>query len=190
MTKKFLSSVNLKFDRWLWKTIGHLTYAASSFVHHLIANSEFKLELQSRNDQFGSKSTIFLTVRPWNWSYSPETTKWGHDLCDFDLWPLTLTFCIDIMSVNGNIFCKFHDDTMTGTLTKRCDGWTEGRTDRQTDGRTDGWKEVFLELLVAATNQFQPLTMDTTIASWETSEAYFRSLHTVVKYLLVDISIL
>ena len=26
-----------------------------------------------------------------NWSYSPETVKLGVDLCDIDLWPLTLT---------------------------------------------------------------------------------------------------
>ena len=56
----FLSRVTLKFDRWPWKTIGHLFYATSSFMHHLIAISEFKLELQFGNSQFGSKSTIFL----------------------------------------------------------------------------------------------------------------------------------
>ena len=54
------------FEKWPWKTIGHLFYAASTFVHHFIANGEFKLELQSGNAQFGSKSTIFLAVRPWN----------------------------------------------------------------------------------------------------------------------------
>ena len=52
----------------LKKTIGQLSYAASTFVHHFIANGEFKLELQSGNAQFGSKSTIFLTVWPWNFS--------------------------------------------------------------------------------------------------------------------------
>ena len=56
----FLSRVTLKFGRWPWKTTGHLSYAASSFVYHFIAIGEFKLELQSRNAQFGSKSTIFL----------------------------------------------------------------------------------------------------------------------------------
>ena len=45
----FLSSVTLKFDGWPWKTIGHLFYVASSFVHHFIAISGFKLELQSGN---------------------------------------------------------------------------------------------------------------------------------------------
>ena len=49
-----------------------------------------------------------------NSSYSPETDKLGFDLCDLDLWPLTLTFCMDITFVNGNNSWKFHDDTMTG----------------------------------------------------------------------------
>ena len=41
----FLPHVILKFDGWLWKTIGHLFYATSSFVHHFIAICELKLEL-------------------------------------------------------------------------------------------------------------------------------------------------
>ena len=68
-----------------------------------------------------------------NWSYSPETVKLGRDLCDLNLWPLTLTFCMDVTFVIGNNSWKFHDDTLIGTLSKRCDG----RTDGQTDGRTD-----------------------------------------------------
>ena len=36
---------DLKFDRWHWKTIGHLFYATSSFVHHFIAICKFKMEL-------------------------------------------------------------------------------------------------------------------------------------------------
>ena len=55
----FLSSVTLKFDRWPWKTIGHLFNATSTIVHHFVAIGEFKLELQSGNAQFGSKSMIF-----------------------------------------------------------------------------------------------------------------------------------
>ena len=53
---------DLKFDGWPWKTIGHLSFAASSFVQHFIAIGEFKLELQSGNAQFGSNSTIFRAV--------------------------------------------------------------------------------------------------------------------------------
>ena len=60
----FLSHVTLKLDRWPWKTIGHLFYATSSFVHHFVATGEFKLELQSGNAQSGSKSTIFRAVWP------------------------------------------------------------------------------------------------------------------------------
>ena len=62
----FFSRVTLKFNGWLSKTIGHLLYATSSLVHHFVAIGEFKLELQSGNAQFGSNSTIFLAVWPWN----------------------------------------------------------------------------------------------------------------------------
>ena len=62
----FFSCVTLQFDVWPWKTIGHLFYSTSSFVHHFVANGEFKLELLSRNAQFESNSTIFRAVWPWN----------------------------------------------------------------------------------------------------------------------------
>ena len=68
-----LYSVTLKFDRWPWKTIGHLSFAVSSFVQHFIAIGEFKLELQSGNVQFGWNSTIFRAVWPWNLRYDLET---------------------------------------------------------------------------------------------------------------------
>ena len=55
---------NLTYDHE--KTIGHLFYATSNFMHHFIAICEFILEIQSRNDLFGSKSTIFGAVWPWN----------------------------------------------------------------------------------------------------------------------------
>ena len=67
----FFSRVTLQIDVWPWKTIGHLSYAASSFVHHFITIGEFKLELQSGNAQFWSKSTIL-------------------EPCDLDIWPMTL----------------------------------------------------------------------------------------------------
>ena len=68
---KFLSRVTLEFDVWPWKTIGHLFYVALSFVHHSIDISEFKLELQSGNAQFGSKSMVFVP-------------------CELDIWHMTL----------------------------------------------------------------------------------------------------
>ena len=62
----FLSRVTLKLNWWPWKTKGHLFYTTSSFVHHLEAMGECKLELQTGNAQFGSKLTIFCPVWPWN----------------------------------------------------------------------------------------------------------------------------
>ena len=56
-----LSRMTLKLDGWPWKTIGHLSIVAPSFMHHLKAISESKLELRSGNAQFGSKSTIFFS---------------------------------------------------------------------------------------------------------------------------------
>ena len=141
----FFSRVTLEFDGWPWKTIEHLFNTTSSFVHHFVAIGEIKLELQSGNAQCGSNSTIFRVVWPWyltddlekqqdasskqhqafciisssyvnsNLSYSPETVKFGCDLCDLDLWLLTLTFCMDLTLVIGNHSWKFHDDTMMGT---------------------------------------------------------------------------
>ena len=81
-----LSRVTLKFYIWPWKTIGHLFYATSSFVHHFVAIGEFKLELQSGNAQFGSNSTIFRAVWPWNLMDDLEQGKSeGFESCD---WPI------------------------------------------------------------------------------------------------------
>ena len=108
----FLSRVKLKFDGWPWKTIGHLFYATSSFVHHLIAICQFELELQSGNAKYGSKSAIFLSCVTlkfdgWPWTrqiwgiwklrpaYSPETpnlgqNRWCFVPCDLKIWWMTL----------------------------------------------------------------------------------------------------
>ena len=73
----FFSRATLQFDVWPWKTIGHLFYATSSFVHHFVDIGDFKLELQSGNAQFGSNSTIFRAVWPCNLTYDLEK-KIGH----------------------------------------------------------------------------------------------------------------
>ena len=49
----YVIRVTLKFNGWPWKTIAHLFYATSSFVHHFVPIGEFKLKLQSGNAQFG-----------------------------------------------------------------------------------------------------------------------------------------
>ena len=64
--QQFLKPYDLEIWQMTCETIGHLFYATSSFVHHFIPIGEFKLELQSGNAQFGSKSAIFCPVWPWN----------------------------------------------------------------------------------------------------------------------------
>ena len=66
----------------------------------------------------------------------PKRLNLGFDLCDLDLWPLTLTFYIDITSVTGNKISWWFDD---GNILKNV--WqTDRRADGQTDGQTDGLK--------------------------------------------------
>ena len=60
----------------------------------------------------------------------PNWSKTCFDLCDPDLWPLTLTFGMDITFVNGYYVWIFHEDTMRATFEK---GVTDRRTDRQTE---------------------------------------------------------
>ena len=62
----FFSHVTLQFDRWPWKTIGHLFCTTSSVLHYFVANGVFKLDLESGNAQFGSILTVFRAVWPWN----------------------------------------------------------------------------------------------------------------------------
>ena len=69
----FFSRVTLIFDGWPSKTIGHIFYATSSFVQHVVVIGEFKLELQPRNAQFGSNSTIFRAV--WRWNLTDDLQK-------------------------------------------------------------------------------------------------------------------
>ena len=80
----FFSRVTLSFDEWPWQTIGHLFHGTSSFVHHFVAIGEFKLELQSRNTQSGSNSTIFITVWPWKLMDDLENNR-APFLCYFKL---------------------------------------------------------------------------------------------------------
>ena len=68
-----------------------------------------------------------------NWSYSPETAKWSHDLCDLDLWPWPLAWTLLLsMVITPEYFMVIR--------------WQEhsekGVTDRQTDRRTDRRTEI------------------------------------------------
>ena len=56
------SRLTFKFDGWPWK-IGHLFFTTLSFVHHFKAIGIFKLQLQSRNQQFRPCSKYFGLTR-------------------------------------------------------------------------------------------------------------------------------
>ena len=58
--------MTFKFDGWPQQAIEHLSCITPGFVHHLKPIREFKLQLQNRNAQFGSKLAIFFPVWPWN----------------------------------------------------------------------------------------------------------------------------
>ena len=71
------------------------------------------------------------------------------------LWPWPLTLDLDLFhahhaSVNGNNSWKFHDDTMRGTLSKRCDKRTDGRTDRQAERSVLGaaWSQLTMMMII------------------------------------------
>ena len=97
----FVSHVTFKFDRWPWKTIGHLFYATSSFEHHFVAISKFKLELQSRNAQFGSKLGFF-------------------EPCDLEIWRMNLKKIGHLFKATSSsvhyfiIICKFKLELQSG----------------------------------------------------------------------------
>ena len=66
-----------------WKTIGHLFCTVSSFVHHCKGISEFKLESQSGDAQFGSKSIWFVPCDLGIWQMILKNNR--APLCQFKL---------------------------------------------------------------------------------------------------------
>ena len=92
----FLSWMTLKFDRWPWKKIGQLFCATSSFVYHFLAIGQFKLELQSGNDQFGSKSEILV-------------------MCDLEIWCMTLKNNRAPLLCYFKLCASFHNHSWIGT---------------------------------------------------------------------------
>ena len=76
--------MTLKCDGWPWKTIGHLFYTTSSFVHHFKSIDEFKLELQSGNAQFGSKPAFFVPCYLEIWQMTSKNNR-APLLCCFKL---------------------------------------------------------------------------------------------------------
>ena len=80
----FVSRVTLKFDGWPWKITGHIFYTTLSFVNHFKAIGDFKLEFQSGNAQFGSKSEFFVPCDLEIWQMTLKNNR-AHLLCCFKL---------------------------------------------------------------------------------------------------------
>ena len=105
--QQFHVPCDLDIWRMTLKTIGHLFYAASNFVHHFIAINEFKLELRSQNAQFGSKSMIFFI------------------LCDLQIWQMTLKNNRALLLYYFKLctlFCS-HWWIKTGVTVRKCPVW-------------------------------------------------------------------
>ena len=104
---QFFVPCDLEIHRMTLKTIGHLFCITSSFVHHFVAISQFKLELQSGHAQFGSKSAIFFVLYNFEiWWKTLKNHRWiielqsgtpnlGQNrrfsvLCNLEIWWVTL----------------------------------------------------------------------------------------------------
>ena len=129
-------------------------------MYHFAAIGEFKLKLQSGNAQFGSNSTIFRAVRPWNWtddfekqqdtssmllqasciilyplvnsnwSYSPETPNLGQIRrflapCDLEIWRMTFKNNRAPLLSNIKLYVSFHHHMwiQTGVTVRKRLSW-------------------------------------------------------------------
>ena len=120
------------------KTIGHFFYAAASFVHHFIAICEFKLELQSGNAEFGSKS-IFC---------------WP---CDLEIWRMTLKSNTAPLLSNIKLCASlhYHIGTQTWVTVRECKIWTNiGNFLSRITLIFDGWTWKKIGHLTLATSSF------------------------------------
>ena len=155
--------MTFKFDGWHRKTLGHLFFTTSSFVHLYKSISEFKLELQSGNAQFGSKSAIVfarvtLKFDRWHWktighllyttlslciiwrpsvnsswSCSPEMPNLGQNRrffvpCDHEIWQMTLKNNRAPLLCCFNSFCasfRSHHWIQTGVTVRKHPIWVK-----------------------------------------------------------------
>ena len=143
-------------------------------MHHFIAISETKLELQSGNAQFGSKSANFcftatLKFDRWHWKiigwlFYATSSYVCHFVANYEFKMVMVRkhlnwvkICFDLRDLDlwylTLTFCMNMALSMVITTENfRMVRWQEHcqkvwRTDGQRDERTDRGKEVFLELL-------------------------------------------
>ena len=119
-------------DLQIWwmisKTIGHLFYATSSFVHHFVVIYKFQLEFRSGNDQIGAKFVLISVT------------------LTFDLWPCPSAWTSHVSLVitpRSFMMIRSEEHSEKGVTDTQPHRQTHRQADRQADGRT----KVFLELL-------------------------------------------
>ena len=124
-----LSRVTLKFDGWPFKTIGHLFYTTLSFVHNFKSIGTVKLELQSRNTQFGSKLVISLSPVTWKFDGWPWKII-GH------LFYTTLSFVHHFKTmVEFNLELQSENTQFGSNLAIFCPTWPGNLTDDHENNR-------------------------------------------------------
>ena len=101
----FAARATYKYDGWPWKTIGHLSYATSSFMYHSVAICEF-------------------------WSYGPETPKLRQILF-WSLWPRPLISDLDLSYKDH--FCQWQSLLKISRWYDERNIMNKDVTDRQTD---------------------------------------------------------
>ena len=119
----FLSCVTLKFDVWPWKTIEHLFYSTSSFVHHFVAISQFKQELLSGNAHLRSKSQFLIP-------------------CDLEIWWMALQNYRAPLLCYFKICASFHNHRwiQTWVTVRKCPIWVKiGDFWSRMTSKFDGW---------------------------------------------------
>ena len=116
--------------------IGHLFQPTSSFVHHFLAICELSYGPETPNSGQNRQFVVPCDVEIWRMTLQNNKAPliFHIKLCLSFHWPMwirtgvsvrkrlncfltsvTLTFCMDITSVNGNNSWKIHDDTVKGT---------------------------------------------------------------------------
>ena len=119
----FFAHVTMKFYVRPRKTIGHLFYAMSSFVHHFKAICDFKLELQSGNTKFESKWEIFFP-------------------CDIKIWQMTLKNNRALLLCNFKLCVLFHShlSIQNGVTVRKSQIWIKiGDFLSRVTLKFDGW---------------------------------------------------
>ena len=129
----FLSRVTLKFDRWHWKTIGHLFYATARFLHHFTAICEiWQMTLKNIRPPLLTYFKLCPSFRSHMWIQT-RVTVWKR-LNWVWLWPLTSEFGL----LHGHHFLSMVITSENFMKTR----WQEhsekgGQIDRRTEGQTD-----------------------------------------------------